>query len=146
MLVWNKKEGFNLNPSFLYNYTDILCFLIDFFLIILIITNKNINKIIDKHIKYITIFFFIKSLKDLNMDFLKYPIVVIHEIGEQIFDLYEKNGREEETYTRFNIYDLGQVLFDDHRSVESFVPKCKCPVVPCDFRKNEDNKKKIMER
>lgn len=45
------------------------------------------------------------------MDFLKYPIVIIHEIGEQIFDLYEKNGREEETYTRFNIYDLGQVLF-----------------------------------
>ena len=55
----------------LYNYTDILCFLIDFFLIILIITNKNINKIIDKHIKYITIFFFIKSLVVIFVYILK---------------------------------------------------------------------------
>ena len=60
--------------------------------------------------------------------------------------LVDVNNDDIDTFTRFNIYDLGQVLFDDHRSVESFVPKCKCPVVPCDFRKNEDNKKKIMER
>ena len=66
-----------------------------------------------------------KKSSSLNMDFLKYPIVIIHEIGEQIFDLYEKNGREEETYTRFNIYDLGQVLLDDHRSKESFMEKYK---------------------
>ena len=57
------------------------------------------------------------------MDFLKYPIVVIHEVGEEIFRIYEENGQADETYTRFNIYDLGQVLFDDHRSRESFVQK-----------------------
>lgn len=71
---------------------------------------------------------------------------VTKELVEEIFDIYDKQGMDIDTFTRFNIYDLGQVLFDDHRSVESFVPKCKCPVVPCDFRKNEDNKKKIMER
>ena len=59
------------------------------------------------------------------MDFLKYPIVVIHEIGEEIFKLYEENGQEAETYTRFNIYDLGQVILDDHRSSESFIKKYK---------------------
>lgn len=68
---------------------------------------------------------------------------VTKELVEEIFDIYDKQGMDIDTFTRFNIYDLGQVLFDDHRSVESFVPKCKCPVVPCDFRKNEDNKKKI---
>lgn len=61
----------------------------------------------------------------LNMDFLKHPIVVIHEVGEEIFRLYEENGQVDETYTRFNIYDLGQVVFDDHRSRESFVQKYK---------------------
>lgn len=65
----------------------------------------------------------LKKESDLNMDFLKYPIVVIHEVGEEIFRIYEENGQVEETYTRFNIYDLGQVIFDDHRSRESFVEK-----------------------
>lgn len=67
----------------------------------------------------------LKKDAGLNMDFLKYPIVVIHEIGEEIFRLYEENGEEAETYTRFNIYNLGQVVFDDHRSKESFIQKYK---------------------
>ena len=67
----------------------------------------------------------LKKKSGLNMDFLKYPIVVIHEIGEEIFKLYEENGQETETYTRFNIYDLGQVVLDDHRSSESFIKKYK---------------------
>lgn len=67
----------------------------------------------------------LKKKSGLNMDFLKYPIVVIHEIGEEIFKLYEENGQEAETYTRFNIYDLGQVVLDDHRSSESFIKKYK---------------------
>ena len=67
----------------------------------------------------------LKKKAGLNMDFLKYPIVVIHEIGEEIFKLYEENGQEAETYTRFNIYDLGQVVLDDHRSKESFIQKYK---------------------
>ena len=81
-----------------------------------------------------------KKSSSLNMDFLKYPIVIIHEIGEQIFDLYEKNGREEETYTRFNIYDLGQVLLDDHRSKESFMEKYKftpSPVIGSEIQKSK---------
>ena len=73
-------------------------------------------------------------------------IAVIHEVGEEIFDIYDKQGNDIDTFTRFNIYDLGQVLFDDHRSVESFVPKCKCPVVPSDFGNERKNEKKILER
>lgn len=82
----------------------------------------------------------LKKSNNLNMNFLKYPIVVIHEIGEQIFDLYEKNGQEVETYTRFNIYDLGQVLLDDHRSKESFMEKYRftpSPLIISGFNKNE---------
>lgn len=67
----------------------------------------------------------VKKDSDLNMDFLKYPILVIHEVGEEIFKLYEENGQINETYTRFNIYDLGQVLLDDHRSRESFMERYK---------------------
>ena len=77
------------------------------------------------------------------MDFLKYPIVVIHEIGEQIFDLYEKNGQETETYTRFNIYNLGQVILDDHRSKESFLERYKFTPTPVDIK--EIKKSKIIE-
>lgn len=62
----------------------------------------------------------LKKDSKLNMDFLKHPILVIHEVGQEIFKLYEENGQIEETYTRFNIYNLGQVIFDDHRSRESF--------------------------
>ena len=72
----------------------------------------------------------LKKESGLNMDFLKYPIVVIHEVGEEIFKIYEENGQVDETYTRFNIYDLGQVVFDDHRSRESFIQKYK--VSPCE--------------
>jgi len=67
----------------------------------------------------------LKKDANLNMDFLKYPILVIHEVGQEIFKLYEENGQIEETYTRFNIYNLGQVVFDDHRSRESFMDRYK---------------------
>ena len=82
----------------------------------------------------------LKKSSNLNMDFLKYPIVVIHEIGEQIFELYEKSDKEAETYTRFNIYDLGQVLLDDHRSKESFMEKYKftpSPVIGSEIQKSK---------
>ena len=85
----------------------------------------------------------LKKSSNLNMDFLKYPIVVIHEIGEQIFDLYEKNGQETETYTRFNIYNLGQVILDDHRSKESFLERYKFTPTPVDIK--EIKKSKIIE-
>jgi len=67
----------------------------------------------------------LKKDNSLNMDFLKYPILVIHEVGQEIFKLYEETGKVEETYTRFNIYNLGQVVFDDHRSRESFMQRYK---------------------
>lgn len=67
----------------------------------------------------------LRKSSDLNMNFLKYPIVAIHELGEEIFKIYEENGQEAETYTRFNIYNLGQVVLDDHRSKESFMEKYK---------------------
>ena len=82
----------------------------------------------------------------MNLEEVKNAIAVIHEVGEEIFDIYDKQGNDIDTFTRFNIYDLGQVLFDDHRSVESFVPKCKCPVVPSDFGKERKYEKKIIER
>lgn len=65
----------------------------------------------------------LKKDSSLNMDFLKYPILVIHEAGQEIFRLYEGNEKIDETYTRFNIYNLGQVVFDDHRSRDSFVER-----------------------
>lgn len=88
----------------------------------------------------------IRRNNDVNLEEVKNAIAVIHEVGEEIFDIYDKQGNDIDTFTRFNIYDLGQVLFDDHRSVESFVPKCKCPVVPSDFGNERKIEKKILER
>lgn len=72
----------------------------------------------------------LRKSSDLNMNFLKYPIVAIHELGEEIFRIYEENGQEAETYTRFNIYNLGQVILDDHRSKESFMERYRYKVEP----------------
>ena len=89
----------------------------------------------------------LKKDSNLNMDFLKYPIVVIHEIGEEIFRIYEENGQEDETYTRFNIYNLGQVLFDDHRSRDSFIQKYKVDTYPSKIMKtNLTTNKKVQEK
>ena len=88
----------------------------------------------------------IRRNNDVNLEEVKNAIAVIHEVGEEIFDIYDKQGKDIDTFTRFNIYDLGQVLFDDHRSVESFVPKCKCPTVPSDFGKNKVEENKLLER
>ncbi len=67
----------------------------------------------------------IRKNDNIDLEKVKYPIAVIHEIGEEIFNFYDKKGQVIDTYTRFNIYDLGQVLLDDHRSSESFVPRCE---------------------
>ena len=88
----------------------------------------------------------LKKSSNLNMDFLKYPIVVIHEIGEQIFELYEKSDKEAETYTRFNIYDLGQVLLDDHRSKESFMERYRFSPEPVTDLKSYKSQKREIER
>lgn len=88
----------------------------------------------------------IRKKENVNLEELKYSIAVIHEVGEQIFDIYDKKGEQIETYTRFNIYDLGQVLFDDHRSKDSFIPKCPCPTVSEDFwTRNKENKQYSKE-
>lgn len=87
---------------------------------------------------------------NINLESVKSAIAVIHEVGEQIFDIYDEKGEYIDIYTRFNIYDLGQVLFDDHRSSDSFIPKCKCPTVPKDFfvQKDvtKDNSEQLSER
>ena len=88
----------------------------------------------------------LKKSSNLNMDFLKYPIVVIHEIREQIFELYEKSDKEAETYTRFNIYDLGQVLLDDHRSKESFMERYRFSPEPVTDLKSYKSQKREIER
>ena len=67
----------------------------------------------------------IRKKDDVNLEALKHSIMVIHEAGERIFELYEQKGEKIDTYTRFNIYDLGQVLFDDHRSTDSFISNLK---------------------
>ena len=68
-----------------------------------------------------------KILKNnnVNINSLKEPIVKLYKIGEKIFSIYEKAGQEIETYTRFNIYDSGDILLDDHRSSDSFINKYK---------------------
>lgn len=88
----------------------------------------------------------IRRNNDVNLEEVKMRLWLFTEVGEEIFDIYDKQGNDIDTFTRFNIYDLGQVLFDDHRSVESFVPKCKCPVVPSDFGNERKIEKKILER
>lgn len=76
--------------------------------------------------EYLNKFPKIRKKDNVNLEALKHAIMVIHEVGEQIFELYERNGEEIETYTRFNIYNLGQVVFDDHRSKDSFIGKYRC--------------------
>ena len=83
---------------------------------------------------------------DVNLEEVKNAIAVIHEVGEEIFDIYDKQGNDIDTFTRFNIYDLGQVLFDDHRSVESFVQRCECPVVSNSLKKGVIVKNENRER
>ena len=58
----------------------------------------------------------------------------------------KKNGQEAETYTRFNIYDLGQVILDDHRSKESFMEKYKFTPSPVINSKSCKITKKEIER
>ena len=62
----------------------------------------------------------LKKNDSVNLEEVKNAIMVIHEVGEQIFDIYEKKGERTDSYTRFNIYDFGKVVLDDHRSSESF--------------------------
>ena len=49
-------------------------------------------------------------------------------VGEEISKISEESGQEAETYTRFNIYNLGEVILDDHRSKESFMEKYRYKV------------------
>lgn len=87
----------------------------------------------------------IRKNDNVNLEAIKHSIAVIHEVGEEIFDIYDKEGKEIDTFTRFNIYDLGQVLFDDHRSVESFIPKCRIPMGSTRLENTSENIHKSEE-
>lgn len=76
--------------------------------------------------EYLNKFPRIRKKQDINLEGVKDAINTIHQIGEKIFDIYDKKGKDITTYTRFNIYDLGQVVLDDHRSSESFISKYRC--------------------
>lgn len=80
-----------------------------------------------------------KKQEGLDMTFLKGPILELHKIGEKIFEFYERQDKVIDTYTRFNIYDNGQVLLDDHRSSDSFL-QCYRYQVP-DMNKQRQGKK-----
>ncbi len=67
----------------------------------------------------------LKKSDGVNLEELKNAIMVIHEVGEKIFNIYEKKGEKTDSYTRFNIYELGKVILDDHRSSESFISRIK---------------------
>lgn len=72
--------------------------------------------------------------------------MVIHEVGEKIFEIYDKEGKDIETYTRFNIYDLGKVVLDDHRSSESFFSKYRCDNLPKIENSKKENKEPVKEK
>lgn len=61
--------------------------------------------------------------KDAGFDVSKFKesIMQLYEIGEEIFNYYDRKRIVDDTYTRFNIYNSGQVLLDDHRSASSFI-------------------------
>lgn len=88
----------------------------------------------------------IRKNDSVNLEEVKHAIAVIHEVGEQIFEFYDKNGQEIDTYSRFNIYSLGRVLFDDHRSADSFIPKFKNPTVSKEIIQSKTSEVEEMER
>lgn len=95
---------------------------------------------------YDLLYKFPKVLKNDGVDLeeVKHAIAVIHKVGEQIFEFYDKKGQDIDTYSRFNIYSSGRVLFDDHRSVDSFISKCKCHTISRESFK--PRKSKVEER
>ena len=80
--------------------------------------------------EYLNRFPRIRKKNDVDLESLKNAIMVIHEVGEQVFEIYDKQGKDIETYTRFKVYDLGQVVLDDHRSSDSFISRYRCNNLP----------------
>lgn len=94
--------------------------------------------------KYLARFPRILRKDAVNLENIKDAIAVIHEVGERIFELYDEKNQDIETYTRFNIYSLGQVILDDHRSADSFIAKYKCNNLP-PIEQTNPKKEKIEE-
>lgn len=65
----------------------------------------------------------IRKNKDVNLESVKAAIMRLYQVGEKIFEIYDKKGQDIETYTRFNAYHSGEIILDDHRSSESFISK-----------------------
>lgn len=94
---------------------------------------------------YLSRFPKIRKNDNVDLEALKHSICVIHEAGERIFDIYEKKGERIDTYTRFNIYDLGQVLFDDHRSSDSFISNLKVDTSKLNNNSNLHSERKQIQ-
>ncbi len=60
---------------------------------------------------------------NVNLELLKEPINKAYNIGTYIYDWYIKNNINDDSYTRFNIYNDGSIILNDHRSTESFLKK-----------------------
>lgn len=61
------------------------------------------------------------NYKNVNVNQIINSVQQIFHVGCKIFDEYEKKKWITASYTRFNLYDNGIIILNDHRSTESFV-------------------------
>lgn len=67
----------------------------------------------------------VTKYRDINIENIKESISKLYDIGLKIYELYNSMGLYEASYTRFNIYNDGSIILNDHRSTESFYSKRK---------------------
>lgn len=67
----------------------------------------------------------VTKYKDIDIASIKGAISKLYEVGLKMYELYDSLGINEASYTRFNIYDDGSIILNDHRSTESFFNKLR---------------------
>lgn len=63
----------------------------------------------------------IQIYDSVNLEFLKQPVNHLYKIGCKIYDIYDKHSWKTTSYSRFNIYNDGSIIINDHRTSESFI-------------------------
>ncbi len=63
----------------------------------------------------------IHNFQNIKIDEIRDAIYQLFKIGKGIYNIYDENKIEIDTYTRFNIYENNSIILDDHRSVDSFI-------------------------